>query len=308
MRRIVTSLVLAMAMALSGGSAAFAQSAAMKPFEINMARVKVSSFGGNIGASKTYLVPSVNLVVSAMGSVWSKSGGAKAHGKYYVDGLKKDLLQDLATKIQDDLVTRLRAAGYTVLTYDDVKGEPDVASRGRNKADPRFGLPTTGGLGMPVTFVVATPTDAQAFDAPIQGHAWPFRGMAKAKDLVVLVPEIRFTVPQMFGETDSGYKRDSAGIATDPAMILEGATVSAVNPKGGQPAIQIQRHGTRLAAEVAGTIRKVSEDKTTVSGSWETTSGDFIMTLDPTAFSDGILRVGYAVNALIVAEAVKAHR
>jgi hypothetical protein len=304
MHKKMVSLVFATSIA----SAAFAQSPAMKPFEINMDRVKVTSFGGNLGSSRTYLIPSVNLVVSAMGSVWAKSGGAKAHGKYYVDGLKKELLQELAAKVQDDLVTRMRAAGYTVLTYDDVKSDPTVASQGRNTADARFGLPTTGGLGMPVTFVVATPTDAQAFDAPIQGSAWPFRGLAKAKDLIVLVPEIRYTVPQMFGETESGYKRDSAGIATDPAMILEGVTVSAVNAKGGQPGIQIQRHGKRLAADVAGTIRKVSEDKTTVSGSWETASGDYVMTLDPTAFSDGILRVGYAVNGLIVAEAVKAHR
>ncbi|MCU1349164.1 MAG: hypothetical protein JWO56_2194, partial [Acidobacteria bacterium] len=165
MRRMVTSLVFTMSMA----SAALAQSPAMKPFEINQDRVKVTSFGGNLGSSKTYLIPAVNLVISAQGSVWAKSGGAKAHGKYYVDGLKKDLLQGLASKIQDDLITRMRAAGYTVLTYDDVKAEPDVASHGRNRPDARFGLPTTGGLGMPVTFVVAAPTDEQAFDAPIQG-------------------------------------------------------------------------------------------------------------------------------------------
>ena len=228
-------------------------------------------------------------------------------GKYYVDGLSKPLLQDLARKIQDDLVSRLRAAGYTVLTYDDVKGEPDIAGHSLNRPDEKYGLPTTGGLGMPVTFVIATPTDAQSFDSPIQGPAWWLRGIAKAKDLIAIVPEIKFTVPQMFGETESGYKRDSAGIATDPTMILEGAAVYAVNAKGGTPSIQIQRHGKRTAADVTGTIRKVSEDKTTFSESWQTTSGDFIMTLDPTAFSDGILRVGFAINGLIVSEAVKGH-
>ncbi|MEA2235512.1 MAG: hypothetical protein QOC81_236 [Thermoanaerobaculia bacterium] len=300
MRKFVMSLAL-----LASAATAAAQSAAMKPFEINMDRVKVASFGGNFASSKTYLIPTVNLVVSARGSVWAKSGGAKAHGKYYVDGLSKPMLQELASKIQNDLVTRMRAAGYTVLTYEDVKGEPDVASHGRDKLDDRYGLPTTGGLGMPVTFVVATPTDAQAFDSPVQGPAWWLRGIAKAKDLIVIVPEIKFTVPQMFGETESGYARDSAGIATDPAMVFEGAAIYGMNAKGGTPSIQVQRHGKRLAAEVTGMIRKVSEDKTTFSSTWETTSGDFVMTLDPVAFSDGILRVGYAVNALIVSETAK---
>ena len=303
MRKFIMLLV-----GITTATVAAAQSAAMKPFELNMDRVKVSNFGGNFSSSKTYLIPTVNLVVSARGSVWAKSGGAKAHGKYYVDGLSKPMLQELSRKLQDDLVTRMRAAGYTVLTYEDVKGEPDVASHSLNKPDQRYGLPTTGGLGMPVTFVVATPTDAQAFDSPIQGPAWWLRGIAKAKDLIVIVPEIKFTVPQMFGETESGYKRDSAGIATDPAMVFEGAAIYGVNAKGGTPSIQVQRHGKRLAAEVTGTIRKVSEDKTTFSAVWETTSGDFVMTLDPTAFTDGILRVGYAVNGLILAEAAKGRR
>lgn len=302
MRRFAIALVLGFI-----AVTAAAQSAAMKPFELNMDRVKVKNFGGDFGQSKTYLIPTVNLVVSAKGSVWAKSGGAKTHGKYFVDGLKKPLLQELARKLQDDLVSRLRAGGYTVLTYEDVKGEPDIASHGLNRPDAEWGLPTTGGLGMPVTFVVATPTDAQAFDSPIQGPAWWLRGLAKAKDLIVIVPGIRFTVPQMFGETESGYKRDSAGIATDPAMIMEGAMVYSITAKGGGTTIQIQRHGKRFASEVTGTIRKLSEDKTTFSSAWQTTSGDFVMTLDPTAFSDGILRVGFAINGLIVSEVAKAH-
>jgi hypothetical protein len=301
MRRLIVPLVLAIA------ASAFAQSPAMKPFEINMDRVKVSAFGGNFGTTKTYLIPTVSIVVSARGSVWAKKGGAKAHGKYFVDGLQKPLMQDLAKKIQDDLVTRMRAAGYIVLTYDDVKSEPDIASHGLLHADPAFGLPTTGGLGMPVTFVVATPSDAQAFETPIQGPAWWLRGISKSKDLTVIVPEIKFTVPQMFGETESTVTRDSAGIATDPTMIFEGAMIYGVNPKGGGPAIQIQRHGKRTAADVTGTIKKVSEDKMTVHDLWETTSGDFVMTLDPTVFGDGILRVGFAVNGLIVSELAKEH-
>ena len=298
--RIRAALLFTSALALS----ALAQS---KPFEINMDRVKVSSFGGNFGTTTTYLIPTLRLHVSVQGSVWAKSGGAKAHGKYYVAGIDHDMLQGLAKTLQDDLVTKMRAAGYTVLTYDDIKSEPDVTSQSVDKIDSRYGLPTSGGLGMPVTFVDATPTDAQAFGKPVQGPGWPFRGISKAKDLTVIVPELTFTTPQMFGQTESTAYRDKAGISTDPAMIFEGANVYGVTPKGGGPAITVQRHGKRTAADVAGTITKYGEDTTHVEHVMDWTSGDFVMDLDKPVFTDGILRVGRALNDVIVAQVKKDH-
>src|ERR1700744_4465708 len=83
---------------------AVAQSPSMKPFDINMDRVKVATFGGNFAQTKTYLVPTYTIHASVLGSVWAKKGGANAHGKDYVSGLDKEFLQDLAAKLQEDLV------------------------------------------------------------------------------------------------------------------------------------------------------------------------------------------------------------
>lgn len=294
---LCVSLVLAVSAA--------AQSSAMKPFELNMDRVKVSTFGGNFAQTKTYLIPTYTVQVSALGSVWAQAGRTKAHGKYYVFGLEKSLLQGLSQKLQDDLVTKMKAAGYSVLTYDDVKSEPDVSGHGLLKLDDRYNLPTGGGLGAPVTFVIANPTDAQAFDSPIQGPAWWWRGMSKAKDLTVIIPELTFTTPQMFSQSSSTEHLDSAGISMDPRMIFEGAKIYGMNPKGGTPAIQVQQHGKRTAADVAGKITTASEDRLHVNHVFETSTGNYIMDLDPTIFSDGILRVGFAVNDMIVAEIKK---
>jgi hypothetical protein len=295
----------ALCLSLAFAVSATAQSPAMKPFELNMDRVKVSKFGGDFAQTKSYLIPTYTVEVSSLGSVWAKAGRTKAHAKYYVAGLDKALLQGLSKKLQDDLVAKMRSAGYSVLTYEDVKNEPDVSGHGLLKVDSRYGLPTGGGLGMPVTFVIANPTDAQAFDSPIQGPAWWLRGLSKGKDLTVIVPDLTFTTPQMFGQASSTEHTDSAGISTDPRMLLQSAKVYGMTPKGGTPAIQVQQHGMRTAADVAGTIRKASEDRTTVSHVFETSSDDYIMTLDQTAFSDGVLRVGFAVNDLIVAEVKK---
>lgn len=280
-----------------------AQSAAMQPFELNMDRVTVKGFNGNFN---TYFVPSYDLIITVKGSVWAQKGGAQAHGKFFVDGLDKPFLHELATKLQDDLIKRIRAAGYTALSYADLKDHPDVVGRGLDKEDEKWGLPIRH--GSPLTYVIAAPSDAQQFNNPIQGAGWPWRGIAKEKNLVAIVPEMTFSLPQMWGVTRAGYSTNKAGISTDPAMVFEGAFLKGVDPKGGGPYIFVQRHGTRLASENAGTITQLSEDKTSFSKEWQRTSGDFSMTLDPVAFTDGVLRVGFALNAMIVAEIVKAHK
>ncbi len=272
-----------------------------KPFELNMDRVKVTDPKGL--AAPTYFVPSVNFFVTCHGSIWaqSKAGGAnaQAHGKYYVKGLDKALLQDLARRLQDDLVAKLRATGATVLTYDDLKAEPLIAGHGRLTPDAKWGLPTFGKDAH--TFVRVAPSDEQLFDRGLAAspNFW-LQPLAKERKLIVLMPEITFTVPQMWGETESGYRRDRAGIAVNPAMMLYLGDVYVNNPQGSFTNILIQQHGKRLAADVAGTVKLMSEDKTEFSKAWQRSSSDWLMTLDPQAFSDGILRVGYAINAMTV--------
>lgn len=288
---------------------AFSASAAAPPFELNMERVKLSSFGGSLAtASKTYFIPGVNLYVSASGSVWSvaKSGSAnsQAHAKFFVKGLEKTFLQDLAKQVQDDLVAKLRAGGYTVLTYDDLKDHPLIAKHSRDQPNPKWGLPTKS--IDPHVFVVAAPSDEQALDQPINGPVWWLKDVAKEKNLIVLVPEITFTVPQAFGEKDIGYKRAAASITLTPALKLKGAMVYTSDAKGNSATIMVQEHGMRLVTEVAGTTQKISENDTEFTSSWGRTSADYVFQLDRPAFSAGVLRATSQINALIVSEIGKA--
>jgi hypothetical protein len=284
-------------------------SAAPEPWLLNMDRVKIVDPKGL--NAKTYFVPSVNLVVSCSGSVWAQSkaggGNAQAHGKFYVKGLDKTLLQDLARKLQEDLVAKLRATGATVLTYEDLKNDPLVAGHGRLSSDGKWGFPVF--TKDPLTFLRVTPTDEQEFERGLAASPtfW-MHSLAKAKNLIVLLPEITFTVPQMWGETESGYKRDSAGIAVNSAMMMHGAMIYVDNPQGSFTSIQIQQHGKRLAQEVTGTIKKMSEDKTEFSRSWQRSSSDWVMTLDPQLFSDGIERVGVAINTMLVEQVKKVRK
>lgn len=293
-----------------GVGLAGAGGAEMKPFELNMERVKIVDPKGL--ASPTYFVPGFNVVVSGSGSVWAQSkkggGNAQAHGEFFVQGLEKAFLQDLARKAQDDLVAKLRATGATVLTYDELKDHPLIAGHGRRSADSKWGLPTSS-LFSNLTFLTASPSDAQCYEKGMAASAafW-LNPLAKEKNLVVIFPEITFTVPQMWGEVDSGYKRDSAGIAVNTVMLMHGAAIHITNPKNTFTNISIQTHGKRPAAEDAGTIKLMSEDKTAFSKAWQRNSSDWVMTLDQQAFSDGVLRVSYAINRMIADQVKKVRK
>ncbi|HVU18524.1 MAG TPA: hypothetical protein VHD32_16595 [Candidatus Didemnitutus sp.] len=277
------------------------------PFDLNMDRVKAGRFGGDLTKAKTFIVPTVILYVSESGSVWAMSrngdANAQAHAKFHVLGLDKAFVQDLARQIQDDLIAKLRAAGYTVKTYDDIKTHPDVVGHGRESPDNEAGLPTTSKESL--SWIIVAPSDAQTFDRPIQGPAWWLKGVAENKETMVLVPEISFAVPQVYGESTTGYKRAEASINLSPAMKLHVANIWAVDGKGGTASIMVLEHGKRLAAEVTGTLKKVSEDKTNFTRSWGRNSSDYVFHLDPQAFSDGVLRVGFAINTMIVAQVRK---
>lgn len=281
-----------------------------KPFELNPDRFQESGVK-TLGKSTTYYIPSVTLLLSVHGEVWAQKKGAQAVGKFFVDGVSKEYAQALAKTLHDDLVTKMRAAGYTVKTFDDMKDDPEVAKRDRLKPNERWGLPIRKDMSGSTKFVVAAPTDAQAFEVGLTGPVHSYMGFAKEKDLVMIVPEYWFTAPQMGAEVSEGYKRATAGIVIEPAMKLYYASIYFVGPKKDSGYVFVQIHGKRLASESAGTVEQTAERKSDMGVlldyEWKRTSSDFGFTIDPTAYAAGVLRVGYAINDMIVQKAKKAH-
>ena len=293
-----------MALALAGRA-----SAELPPFQLNPDRIKIAAFGGSMASSKTYYVQTATIIVSASGSVWSQSkngsANAQAHAKFYVRGLDKAMLQDLARQVQDDLVAKLRAAGLTVLTYEDLKTDPRIMKHSRDEPDDKWHLPTWS--KDPNVYLLANPTDAQAFDKPITGPLFWLQDLAKEKNLIMIVPELTFNVPQVWGEKTTGYKRAEANINITPALKFMGAMIYIANGKG-PVNIQIYEHGTRLVAENAGTLKKVDEDSYNFTSSWGRSSADYVFTLDQKVFAAGVLRVADQVNTYTVEQIKKAQK
>lgn len=285
--------------------------AEIPPFQLNPDRIKIASFGGTlVSPTKTYFVPTATIIVSASGSVWAqaKGGGgsnAQAHAKFYVRGLDKELLQDLARQVQDDLVTKLRAAGYTVLTYDDLKSHPLIAGHSRDEPDAKWHLPTKH--KDPNVYLLANPTDAQAFDQPITGPLFWMQGVMKEKQIIAIVPELTFVTPVVWGEGTKGYNRAEALINIKPAMKFAGAMTWTANAKGSVN-IQIYEHGMRLVSENTGVVKKVDEESYNFTSSWGRSSADYVFTLDQKVFAAGVLRVAGQVNDYTVAQIAKAKK
>lgn len=275
------------------------------PFEINMDRVEIAH-KGDFADSNTYAIPTVYLHITARVQTEAKNEGARAKAKIYVDGLDKAMLQGLARQIQDDLVAKVRAAGYTVLTYDDLKA--DVAGLSRMTPNKRYGFPTTVfDKGPGIDFAIVTPSDEQNFDYNFAtGPTWPWRDTAKGKKVVVLIPQIYFNMPEIVPSKGSNIWGNSVKIDVLPNMKLYRATLYGLPPDLGYSYILIQEHGKRLASDAAGKATKGQQD-TYDYGEWSSTTADFGFAIDPAAVSAGILRVGYAFNTLSAKTLKDAH-
>ncbi|MEQ1919635.1 MAG: hypothetical protein ABL955_10585, partial [Elusimicrobiota bacterium] len=199
-------------------AAAIGRAGDIKPFEINMDRVELDK-KGKFGASTTYIIPTLYLRMAARNQTSISNGGASGKARVFVEGIDKAFLQDLSKKIYDDLIAKMRAAGYTVLAYDDLKTE--LAGFDRLKPNPKYGLPSllSDKIG-PIDFVLASPSDEHQIDWGVTGVMYPYRSLAKAKNAVVLIPNIYFNTASVLGKKGGGMFSKEVSLEVDPAMRL----------------------------------------------------------------------------------------
>jgi hypothetical protein len=260
--------------------------------------------------SKTYLVPTVTLHLSHHGSISvrneARGASSAASATFGVEGLDKAIAQGLAAKIEEDLVTKLRAAGFNVLTWNDVKDDPSLTKRGRMTADKDLGLPASKDVQGKLIYMETNPTDEQALAT---GRGWApmaYGTVAKARGAVVIWPEIWLDYPQLAANKSAGYRTARASISVAPGMDLRSFMVHVMNPKGAGGAIRAV--GPIDVADEVGSLEQISATSTRIASNIGRRRGDYALTLDVAAFSDRVLRAGAAVNDLVVAQALQAHR
>lgn len=278
----------------------------------------------NFGASPVIIVPTVyvklpvsgHIFVAKQGSALSTIGGGNANtvrasARYTVKGLDKALAQQIAAKVYDDFVGRLRDAGYTVKTYADIKDDAVVRSAQREAGDAPLGLPTENDQARTVTWAVASPTDEQAFRGGMVGgvfNQFMSGGRSKLGEGTIVIPTYVITAPQIGGTTRGGYATIHAGISSAPGMNLQFAIVQLLTEKGGwgdsrlkQPVNNITEKAGELKArdttDKAGNDFSKALSTLTGAGQINTKSTQFTFTIDPAAYTSGVLAGTGAFNA-----------
>lgn len=297
-------------------SASAAAATAPLAIAVNVGYVEdMASYGKVVVVPTAYvkLLVDGSVFVAKQGSALAAMGGGstnsvKSKANYKVAGIDKAFAQGLAKQAYDDFVTKLRGAGYTVLTYDDIKGRDFVAAAKRDTGDAEWGMPTESAVGARDTYVVAAPSDDMAFKIGFTGVFAEFikYGKPKFTDAAVVIPTYTINAPQAWGETGSGFNRIEASTSVVPGMNLQAATsywmgVPKTRMGGGNGPGVVTKEPVLNLTENAGTLSK--EDTTSGSanalsktlslfagGSVTGNSANYTLTIDPAAYSAGALR------------------
>lgn len=269
-------------------------------FEVNRSRVTMN-FAGACSKSSTVIVPTVYLNVEARNSTSARKGNMAQGGlglkaRVFAEGMDKAWLQGMAKTIQDDLVAKLRAAGKTVLTFDDIRSE--AASAPRMAPNPKYALPTHNTrFAKDIDFVSVAPSDEQAVDYGMLGAQKPWETIANAHGAVVIVPEIWLTMPQVGSEFSSRWDGVEGKITFDPQMRLFAANLYSGGKAGGCLVV-VPEHGGRPAALVAGAMQKLGQDSADY-GDYTRGTADFAFVVNRGAVETGALAVGRSFNDLV---------
>lgn len=205
--------------------------------------------------NNTIVVPTAFVRIMVKGKVFvAKQGSAlsematggsantvRASANYKLEGMDKALAQNIAQKAYDDFVAKLRNAGYTVLTYDDIKDRDFIRGADREKPDSEWGVPTDSPRGSSDTYLVASPTDEQAFASGMAGgtfNQFIHFGKPLFTDATIVIPTYTIVSPRAGGKTEATYSTISAEVNVSPSMAMPYASVFWM----GKPKVRIM-HG-----------------------------------------------------------------
>lgn len=276
----------------------------------------------NFGASPVLIVPTLNLYLPVAGKVFvakqgsalsgiGRRGGAntvRASANFAVTGLDKALAQQLAKEVYDDLVSKLRAAGYTVKTYEDIANLDVVKRAEREKPDAAWGIPIVkDGSNMSL---VATPSDGAAFKTGLAGgvfDAFMHFGKSTLGEGTVIIPSYYIACPQAWGEKNESYSSISAEVNVAPGMNLMRVAMPLLTEKGSwgdthlkNPLINVTKSAGTLTKQdtTSHAANAFSKSLSLLSGAGSITgsSANYEFALDREAYRAGILAGTGAFN------------
>jgi len=280
-----------------------------------------------LSSGKTLLIPTAYVTLVTEGRVSaSKQAGAfqqgnataRASANFKVLGIDNAYAQQLAKAALDNLIGQLRAAGYTVLTYADVKDRElfrNAAREAGPKADSEGGLKT----------LTVAPSDEQLFKSSFNGGLFSefiSGGKTRIGDATLIIPQYTFHAPQAWAESSRGYKSVSATTNVVHGMNMASARVTWL----GQPVSRMMRGIPGVAtkkpvinvSEKVGTLSSGADASPTAAnslssalanfggGSIQRTVTNYELAIDRDAFAAGVMNGVQNFNAEVARVAAAA--
>lgn len=238
----------------------------------------------NFDDADTFFIPTCIVRVPKEGKIAvSKSGRAlpqtvragagvvKAGARFKVVGLDRELVRSAAKAACDDFAAKIRASGFKVKTWDDVKGE----AWARKVA---VAAPGADGLVMDGDVIVAAPSDAQNFKPGLGGQyitSFQSWGGAVYKDqMTLIIPTYVYAAPRLWGVAEGGAGRASVAIDAAPGMNLLNAWAPILTQPGAWGGFRLKGPSVDVSEKV-GELAK--EDAA------------YTLTVDKSAYGQGVL-------------------
>jgi hypothetical protein len=262
--------------------------------------------------SPKILVPGYYLHTLTEGEHKRSNWGAHAKAHYYVTNLSPALGSELATELHRDLVEKLRATGWEVLTWDDV-ADLDWSSLGEQPALKQIGLPGfkyNVGFGN-TYFMTSVPEGMPVMKSPKMGvpgapDLFKMLKIAAPTEANILYPNLRFDAPLGYGDKGSGYKNTYAEAKVAPVLELAWADAGSMTKKAAASFLRL-RQPVRLSENI-GTLTEVSSETQedlalfTYDTFRSVARGEYSFRLDLDAYRAAVLKAGRDFNSLLVAE------
>ncbi|WP_300455398.1 hypothetical protein [Accumulibacter sp.] len=280
-------------------------------------------------SGKTLVVPTafVSLLAAGQSTASGAPPGALRHGQrngqmrvdYRVGGIDKDYAQSLAKAAYEDFIGQLRQAGYTVLTYADVRERDYVRNAQREAAD---SMPSRSEFDG--THVTAAPSDQQHFKSGLSfGVLAEFQsgGRSRFPDATLVIPSYVFSSPQVWARGSQAERPDSVSGVLTPGMNLIFASAywlgqSTTRTTPGFPGA-VTREAMLDVSEKAGELTRTADATplaTDFSGSpngagkGPQRSAAFLFTIDREAYAQGVMTAVRQFNAEVARLAAAAAR
>ncbi len=280
-----------------------------KQFEIK----NIKKFKG----SDTILIPSLYLNLLVEGKYTQSNRGAHAKAKYALTNLDPEFANQMATSIYQDLVKKLKASGWKVLTYNDTRDHPGWAALDEIKDHKKLGIPGYGsnlGNGGQLWMIALPDNGFRAQPLKVGDSGAPnihkiHTKVARDIGANMLFPVYRYDGPVVFGTKSSGYKKKRASAEIIPAMNLASIQSGFYSKKGAWGGINAKQ--TFRVSEKIGSIQEVDASKSkdislfTFQTFRSISKGDFQVTLDLEEYKRAILQSASDYNSLLV-EGLKA--